>query len=189
MPLITFLSDKILQTTNPIGVSGFNPGGGVAVVTAVTAGVYIVYRDGYFNDGANYFNSGTSNIGATNTINYTGIGTTDSYRFLGYFLAPTTGNYRFRLTSDDGSFLWLGSDAASAPNNNNAIVNNGGRHGPIAITSDNMSLTAGLYYPIRIHYGNDGGGGSVSLEFEGPGIPFTADGTGYFFYNGLTLGL
>jgi hypothetical protein len=143
----------------------------------------------YFNENVASFAAASYN-GATNSVNVaSGIAVTTSYEWRGYFLAPTTGNYTFYTTSDDASYLWLGTNAVSGYTTANAIVNNGGLHGMVTITSGNQSLVAGTYYPIRIQYGNNGGSGGIIFGFAGPGIASTVDGTGYYFYNGDTTGI
>ena len=71
----------------------------------------------------------------------------------GYFLPKNTGNYTFFLSSDDASYLWIGDNALEGYTKANALVNNGGIHG-FKEVSGTIALTAGVYYPIRIIYGN-----------------------------------
>jgi hypothetical protein len=143
----------------------------------------------YFNENVGAFAAATYN-GATNQVNVaTGIDATTSYEWRGYFLAPTTGDYTFYTNSDDASYLWLGTNAVSGYTTSNAIVNNGGLHGMVTVTSGKQSLVAGVYYPIRIQYGNNGSAGGIIFGFAGPGILSTTDGTGYYFYNADTTGI
>jgi hypothetical protein len=143
----------------------------------------------YFNENVASFASATYN-GATNQINVaSGISATTSYEWRGYFLAPTTGDYTFYTSSDDASYLWLGTNAVSGYTTANAIVQNGGLHATVTVTSGKQSLVAGSYYPIRVQYGNNGGSGAIIIGFAGPGIASTTDGTGYYFYNGDTTGI
>jgi len=154
------------------------------------AGIYQYFKSGYYNDNPGYFTAPVTAQGAVNSLAVgSGVGTLQSYQWLGYFLAPTTGNYKFSTATDDGSLLWIGSNAVSGFTAANATVNNAGLHGFITITSSNLALTAGTYYPLRFQYGNNGGGGGVYLAFEGPGIAGTNNGTGYYFYNADTTGI
>jgi len=125
--------------------------------------------------------------GPSNAVNYPSIADNISYQWVGYFLAPTTGVYNFSLASDDGSYFWIGNDAVSGYTTSNARVfatfNTG------TVTSGNIQLTAGTYYPVRVLYGNGTGAAYITLSFSGPGIATTSDGTGYFFYNGDTTGI
>jgi hypothetical protein len=153
------------------------------------SGLYQYTQTGYFNENVGFFTAPTAQ-GAVTTINTTsGVAATTSYQWLGYFLAPTTGSYTFYTATDDASYLWLGTNATTGYSTTNAIVQNGGLHGVVTITSGNQKLTAGQYYPMRIQYGNNGGGGAVTVGFAGPGIASTVTGTGYYFYNGDTTGI
>jgi len=150
------------------------------------AGLYQSYQLGYHNENVNYMTSPTAE-GPTNAVNYPSIGDNISYQWVGYFLAPTTGIYNFRLASDDGSYFWIGNNAVSGYTTGNANVfatfNTG------TVTSGNIQLTAGTYYPVRVLYGNGVGAAYITLSFSGPGIATTSDGTGYFFYNADTTGI
>lgn len=153
------------------------------------AGLYQYTQAGYYNDNPAYFTAPTAQ-GAVNTIaTASGVATTTSYQWLGYFLAPTTGNYIFSTATDDGGLLWVGANAVSGFTAANSTVNNSGLHGLITVNSGNLALTAGTYYPVRFQYGNNAGGGGVYLAFSGPGIAGTNNGTGYYFYNGDTTGI
>jgi hypothetical protein len=107
-----------------------------------------------------------------------------SVEWLGYFYAQTSGNYQFRTNSDDESYLWIGDIAL--PGNfttGNATVNNGQDHGMFAVTSANVTLTAGTYYPFRASFSENGGGHDMQISFLIPGASsFTFNGIGYFFY-------
>jgi hypothetical protein len=150
------------------------------------AGLYQSYQLGYHNENVNYMTAPTAE-GATNAVNYPSIGANISYQWVGYFLAPTTGIYNFSLASDDGSYFWIGNNAVSGYTTGNANVfatfNTG------TVTSGNIQLTAGTYYPVRVLYGNGTGAAYITLSFSGPGIATRTDGTGYFFYNADTTGI
>lgn len=110
----------------------------------------------------------------------------DTFVFRGYFMPDTTAtNWRFRTNSDDGSFVWLGVNALPNTvnlNTDNVVVDNGGEHSPVTVTSGNQSLTAGLLYPIVIIAGNNTGGGSLTFNVSRNG------GTNYFTnLNGLVF--
>jgi hypothetical protein len=102
----------------------------------------------------------------------------------GYFLPPTTGTYQFFTKSDDASYLWIGDIALSGYTRNNAVVNNGGLH-PLRERSGTINLTAGIYYPIRIIYGNQNlpsrNPTELTISFSGPNITKRTNGNGYFF--------
>lgn len=154
------------------------------------AGLYQSSKAGYHNEVATYMDSGITAVGATNTVANNAIPTTTTYSYVGYFLAPTTGLYRFAINTDDGGYLWVGTNAVSGYTTANASANYGGLHGAAAyVYTAYQSLTAGTYYPIRMVTGNNGGSGAAYLAFEGPGIALTTAGTNYFYYNADTNGI
>ncbi|MFC7530924.1 family 16 glycoside hydrolase [Actinoplanes sp. GCM10030250] len=81
----------------------------------------------------------------------------------------TAGTYQFRLTSDDGSRLYIDSTR---------VINNDGLHGAVAVEGS-ISLTAG-YHSLRIDYFEQGGGQQLTLDWRPPGasaytlVPTTA---------------
>lgn len=103
-----------------------------------------------------------------------------SWEWLGYFKPSTTENYTFYTSSDDGSYLWIG-ESANNPTVGNALVNNGGPHGTQE-ASGSILLTADIYYPIRIQFGEIGGGDNITVSFSSDSIPKTTDGNGYYFH-------
>lgn len=114
-----------------------------------------------------------------------------SWSIFGYFLAPTTGSYTFFTNSDDASYLWIGNNALQGYTRTNALVNNGGIHPPQE-RSGSINLTAGIYYPFRVIYGNQNISSisnptELTISFSGPGIAKRTDGTGYFFSRNVTV--
>ena len=169
--------------------AGIDPGGAVlpALVT-YAAGLFITAKTGYHNENRNYLPSGSTFSGGNyNDINFSvSSGTQVSYLWSGYFYAAASGTYQFQTSSDDGSYVWLGATVDG--NNGQAIVNNGGLHGTVTVTSVSYALTVGFFYPIKILYGNSAGGGVITFRFNVNGGAFTNNGTGYYFYNTLTNG-
>ena len=160
-------------------------------VTAVKygTGLYRYTFTGYHGDDPAWFASQTATAStADSTLAVGSIPATTSYQWLGYFLASTTETYTFYTTSDDGSYLWIGSNAVSGFTTGNALVNNGGEHGSVE-QSGSIALVAGTYYPIRIQTGNNGGPGSHSTAFSTPTITKTTTFTGYIFHDDDTLGI
>lgn len=98
----------------------------------------------------------------------------------GYFKPQVSGVHTFRLTSDDASYLWI--NRTSGYTRNNATINNGGPHAEQSVEST-VNLTAGVYYPLRIIYGNIWLNPTMlSLEFKQPGSStFTTNGSGYYY--------
>ena len=94
----------------------------------------------------------------------------------------------FYTTSDDASYLWIGNNATAGFTTANATVNNGGLHGSVEITSSPVSLVAQNYYPIRVQFGEQGGGDFVTVNFSTATITKTTNGLGYYYYNPATNG-
>jgi hypothetical protein len=56
--------------------------------------------------------------------------------------------------------------------------------------SGSVTLTAGVYYPLRIQFGELGGGAAMTVSFLPPGgTMWLTNGAGHFFYNPATQGL
>jgi hypothetical protein len=155
------------------------------------AGLYRSTYSGYFADAPSWFVTGQ--VTAT-TVQSTVIedpigegGENFSMQWLGYFVPSTTETYTFFLSSDDASYMWIGSNARSGFSTANATVNNGGLHGPIEV-SGNVALTAGVYYPIRIQYGENTGGDVLTFNYSTATIAKTTNVTGRVFYHPATRG-
>ena len=157
----------------------------------LSAGLYRTTFSGYFNDVPSWFATATS----TATLVQTTIieessadnGENFSMQWLGYFVPTTTETYTFFLSSDDASFMWIGANAVSGFTTANATVNNAGLHGPVE-TSGSVSLIANTSYPIRIQYGENGGGDVMTFNHSTATIGKTTNVTGKVFYNVVTKG-
>lgn len=79
--------------------------------------------------------------------------------YTGTFTVPSTGEYVFLLTSDDGSSLRI---------DGNQHILNDGFHGPETVT-DTVTLEAGVH-EATIHFFQGGGGASLKLAYTGEGI-------------------
>jgi len=77
----------------------------------------------------------------------------------GYIKIPATGLYTFYVTSDDGCTLLI---------DGKLIVDNDGEHGPVE-QSGSSDLTGG-YHIIQVDFFQSGGGKTLEIDFEGPGI-------------------
>jgi hypothetical protein len=165
-------------------------------VVPYVAGLYKTTYAGYFND-VSFFATATPTTYGTNpatSVQTTAIteaasedGTNFSCQWLGYFLPSTTETYTFFTSSDDASYVWVGSNAITGFTTANAIVNNGGTHAARE-RSGTISLTAGVYYPIRIQFGEASGGDIMTFYYSTPTIILTATVTGRVFYNPATNG-
>jgi hypothetical protein len=164
-------------------------------ILTYTTGLYKTTYSGYHNENPTFFASATTQAFGTNpttsvqttviTEPGTDDGTNFSCQWLGYFKPTTTETYTFFLSSDDGSYLWIGANALSGFTTANSNINNGGPHGPQEV-SGSVSLTAGVYYPIRIQFGEIGGGDVMTFNYSTPTITKTTNVTGLVFYNSTT---
>lgn len=116
------------------------------------------------------------------------IPTQTTYVFRGYFRPNVTAaNWQFRTNSDDASFVWFGENAI--PNTVDldtaeAVVDNGTPHVERERTSGNISMTAGLLYPIVIIVGNSGGPGVIDFfASSNGGTSFFTDMSDLVFYD------
>jgi len=153
------------------------------------AGLYRTRYTGYFADSVTWFSTATVEA---NTVQTTVIeepisedGNSFSMQWLGYFVPSTTETYTFYLNSDDASYMWIGNNAVSGFSTANATVNNGGLHGLVE-TSGTAALTAGVYYPVRFQYGENGGGDAMFFNYSTATIGKTTDVTGRVFYHPAT---
>lgn len=156
-----------------------------------SAGLYRTTYSGYFADSVSFFATATATATLVQTTvieePVTDDGSNFSMQWLGYFRPTTSETYTFFLASDDASYLWIGSNAVSGFSTANATVNNGGLHGNIE-TFGTAALTSGVYYPIRIQYGEQSGGDDLSFNHSTATITKTTNVTGKVFYNRDTNG-
>jgi hypothetical protein len=150
------------------------------------------FANGYMNDTPSYFDTnGYQKIGRTSDLTSLATATNGQYyssltidsfslEFTGYFRPMESGIHTFYTVSDDCSFIWLGSSAATAYTTLNSFVNNGGVHGS-QMRSFSVYLVAGTYYPIRIQFGESSGGHSFSMYFKTPSGTTITNGYGYYF--------
>jgi hypothetical protein len=78
-------------------------------------------------------------------------------RWTGALRVDQAGEYRFELTSDDGSKMWLAD---------RVLVNNNGLHGMI-MKHGTASLSTDLH-AIRIEFFQKGGGAGIIFKYQGP---------------------
>jgi len=179
--------------------SGITIGSGVRIIPDITytAGLFKTTFSGYFADNVSFFATATPTTFGANpatSVQTTAIsepssddGSSFSCQWLGYFLPSTTETHTFFTSSDDASYVWVGSNAVSGFTTGNATVNNGGLHGNQE-ASGTASLTSGVYYPIRIQFGEQGGGDVMTFNYSTPTITKTTNVTGRVFYNAATNG-
>lgn len=80
-------------------------------------------------------------------------------RFEAFLQIEKEGDYRFHLESDDGSRLYI---------DDKLVVDNDGIHAPTH-KSGSLRLSAGAH-ALRVEYFEQGGGESLKVEYEGPGV-------------------
>lgn len=139
---------------------------------------------GYFNDDPNWFATATktgTGVPLLTAITAGSIPTTTSVEFRGYFKPPTSDTYTFYTNSDDASYLWIGEIARTGFNTGNALVDNGGLHGPTE-ESGSIALSAGVYYPIRIQAGNNAVTGLCTVSWSSSTQAQTGNFSGLIFY-------
>ncbi len=113
---------------------------------------------------------------------------TDEY--FGYFKPQETGDYEFSMTSDDSSWMWIGTDGQTyedlklTRDDQNALIDLNGVH-PSETDIGTISLIAGQYYPILIYFGNEQFNQDENWEhrvsFKPPGGEFQTAGVGYWY--------
>ena len=149
----------------------------------------------YFNGNSggdiSYYTTNTyTNIGrCVNTTNLTRITNgqivenSPTYLFsmeiFGYFRATVSGTWTFSLSSDDGSYLWIGPNALVGYTYLNFNI---GTPASNTVATYSVTLLAGTYYPIRIHYTkNNLRNANLTFSFTPPGGTQTYNGQGYLF--------
>ncbi|MCA9060093.1 MAG: c-type cytochrome, partial [Planctomycetaceae bacterium] len=85
---------------------------------------------------------------------------TFALRFSAFLHIPQNGNYRFFISSDDGSRLLIDGEEC---------VNNDGIH-PASFRNGSKRLTAGVH-EVTVEYFEYHGEEKLAVEFEGPGLP------------------
>ena len=107
-----------------------------------------------------------------------------SIMWTGYLQAPATGAYKFKTSSDDCSYFWIGSDALTGSSIFNVDVNNGGLHGLTGVESEiPVLLTGGMYYPIRAMFGENDGAETFYMEWNYNNTSWVSFNMDYSRYN------
>ena len=168
--------------------------GGLGVPPSPLPGLYRRTYTGYFADTPDWFDSASirSTGISTSVIGLTGFDTGDlfSIQWLGYFKPQVTGIHTFFTNSDDGSYVWIGTNAISGYTIDNALVSNGGLH-TVTERSNSVMLIAHEenYYPIRIQYGDYNGAQRMSVSYSAPTIAKTTNFYNLLYYNSWTNGI
>ena len=150
---------------------------------------------GYFNDDISHFkraeigygqgiapNVSDISSGTHNIVQIDGPIHDHSIEWTGLFKARVSGVHTFWISSDDASYVWIGQYASTGYTTGNAIINNGGGHGMVE-RSATINMVKDEFYPIRIQYGEGGGGHNCAFSFQQPGGQRNYVGNGYYFNN------
>jgi hypothetical protein len=141
-----------------------------------TGGLSFNIYSGYFADVVTYDTGKTPTNSGTGITDFTNISTAtndvmpvdggDNYTVVwtGTFLSDFTGDWTFGLKSDDASYMWIGEYATTGYTTANSTINNGGTHS-MTLKTATISLISGQSYPIRIIFGEIGGGDDCQLYF------------------------
>jgi hypothetical protein len=162
-------------------------------VFSALPGIWRIDYQDYFNDTTSWFDTAALKASpynhneAVNTINEPNLQQFTSIQLKGYFLASYTGTHTFYLNADDGAWMWVGPTALSGYTTANALVKNGGQHGVVEVSAT-TDLVSGIYYPLRIQFGNYGGPGTLTASYEHTGQAKTSTWTNKIFYRSVTRG-
>ena len=93
-----------------------------------------------------------------------------SARLRGFIRPTTSGNYTFYITSDDAGQFSIGAAGAAIGATTPLITNNGysGPPGVGGVTSVQVALVAGQFYPFEMIFSEGGGGDYVQVDWSGP---------------------
>ena len=109
----------------------------------------------------------------------------------GYFKPTINGVYKFRLYSDDASYLWLGTNAFDGNRTmNNSVVSLPGIHAPYYSEEGTFTMVANSHYPLTVEFGNGPDGeGVLIFEYMPPGsTEWTSNLAGKLFYDTTAKG-
>ncbi len=148
-----------------------------------TKGLLFKIIKGYFMDNPSYFLNGnygnppeeikigeTQNMGDISSSTNAHINTkmdSISIEWFGYIIPDLTGNWKFNMGSDDGSYMWLGNHALYDYKTSNAQIKNGGLH-KVNQKEAIIYMIKDQIYPIRIQYGNNTGNMAFNFSISSP---------------------
>jgi len=156
-------------------------------------GLHAVTYAGYFNDDSSWIFSHSDQIKSRQVYEVLPTFTDEPFSSLGlmtvmysgYIIPDLSGTWKFRIRSDDASYLWLGNEAIVnyAASNFGAQLRNPGTHEPVT-KEFSITLQKDKVYPIRIYYGNAASFGTFEFSLLPPGFSvYQKDTTGLFFYS------
>jgi len=126
-------------------------------------GLRYAYMEGSFGSVFEAVEATPTRYGLTPRVQLTGEEDPEHFglRFDGYLQVPEDGLYKFELTSDDGSYLYV---------NNNLLIDNDGRHSAVGKTGT-IALAAG-HHRLGVWYFQSAGGRALSLHVRRGDGPF-----------------
>lgn len=194
-------------TINPDTTSAgtpYNPGSGATSITNGTLGLWRKKYSGNFGaspgDGCDvtFVRNNTGFFGKPDT--YVSFGSqndpTESYytfEWVGYFKAPSSGDFNFYIDSDDDVFFWIGTNALGTANTElNAHMGVSGASEEK--NTNSVTLIANRYYPVRIQFGEYSGAEQCQIYYAKVGDASAVagndgtSGTQVWYHNGTTKG-
>lgn len=156
------------------------------------AGLHEAKFAGYYPEAPELLKSKAANKTAVRTtlpnFNNEMFNVIDTYMWSGYFVPDVSGDWVFRITSDDASSLWLGNEAIQNWMDDSLSARLRIPAGTPTQKSVSINLKIDQVYPIRILYGNSGGPGTFNFEILPPGIAkYQTDTTGLFFHTPISF--
>ena len=188
--IATFGGNCLNVTSNPKIIENFSSNTTKPPTTSNKGLKFNIYN-GYFDENVNYFSKQKS-IANGYSDNFTNLSTAtaglkrentnDKYsiEWTGFFVPNFTGTWEFKTRSDDKSYLWLDKNANSGYNINNTLVKNLRGKNQHFSNEGKIKLDANVYYPVRMQFGNKGGGDFFQLFIKSPNGS-TTNGLGLFF--------
>lgn len=120
-------------------------------------GINYTYHEGEFNSVNEMSKKNLVGKGTSKTLSLNSANSRENFGFIytGMLDIPKSGNYKFTLTSDDGSVFFI---------NNQEIINNDGNHSPVSKKAG-LKLDKGLYN-YKLMYYNKSGGSRLELKVK-----------------------
>jgi hypothetical protein len=135
-------------------------------------------------------NKAANSVAVKNTLpsfNNENFGLVETYMWSGYFVPDVNGDWQFKITSDDASYMWFGNDAIQNWMDEKSSARLAVPAGAPTQRSVSINLKKDGVYPIRILYGNSGGPGTFNFEVLPPGIAkYQTNTTGLFFHTSIS---
>jgi hypothetical protein len=146
---------------------------------------------GYFAETPEAFkNKAATSVAVRNTLpsfNNENFGVVETYMWSGYFVPDVAGDWQFKITSDDASYMWFGNEAIQNWMDDKSSARIAVPAGAPTQKSVTIKVKKDDVYPIRILYGNSGGPGTFNFEVLPPGIgKFQTNTTGLFFHTSVS---